>query len=56
MNNFMDIVDKLFADLMDIKKMHRSEQIKGSWSTAANKEINKHLTKLIENESEVPER
>jgi len=53
MNNFKDIVDDLFSDLMDIKKLLRSEQMKGSFQTQARKEIDKHL-KNIDKDTDIP--
>jgi hypothetical protein len=53
MNNFADIIDKLFQDLIDTKRMHRTEDIKGSFQTAAKNEINRHLEK-IDIETNIP--
>ena len=53
MSNFRDIVDELFADLMDIKKMLRGEKIRGSFQNQARKEIDKHLNN-IDKDTQVP--
>lgn len=53
MNFLADIIDKLFQDLIDLKRMHRTEEIKGSFQTAAKNEINRHL-EIIDIETNIP--
>jgi hypothetical protein len=53
MNDFADIIDTLFHDLIDLKRMHRTDDIRGSFQTAAKNEINKHLEE-IDIETNIP--
>tara|TARA_S200000501_G_C20643336_1_gene664193 strand:+ start:527 stop:694 length:168 start_codon:yes stop_codon:yes gene_type:complete len=54
MNNFADIIDKLFQDLIDLKRMHRTDDIRGSFQTAAKNEVNRHLGE-IDIETNIPQ-
>lgn len=54
MNNFADIIDKLFQDLIDLKRMHRTDDIRGSFQTAAKNEVNRHLEE-IDIETNIPQ-
>jgi hypothetical protein len=54
MNDFADIIDKLFQDLIELKRMHRTDEIRGSFQTAAKNKINKHLEE-IDIETNIPE-
>jgi|TARA_Y100000385_G_C12775605_1_gene501212 hypothetical protein len=53
MNEFADIIDNLFKDLINLKKMHRTKGISSSFQSAAKTEINKHLAE-IDIETSIP--
>ena len=53
MNNYFDIVDDLFKELMDLKRILRAEKIKNSFQTVAKKTIDKHLSEIGE-DTEIP--
>ena len=53
MNDFADMIDKLFQDLIDLKRMHRTDEVRGSFQTAAKNEINRHL-ESIDNDTNIP--
>lgn len=53
MNEFADIIDFLYKDLIDKRKLYRKGAASKSWRSASKKIITDHLNE-IDNETSIP--